>query len=164
MSANSGSEKRSAKTPMHVRAAKASRVGKRVATKNAIGTQTTKKLIVKKNERIVEINLGGRTASVAQALGSKSQLAALLNVAASQPTRWISGEEMPNAENARALIDLDHVVARARLLWSNDEVVKSWLTGHNAFLGGARPVDVITIEGTGPVIDALDQELAGGFA
>ncbi len=110
-----------------------------------------------------EIVIGQRASAVAATLGSKAKLAALLSVAASQPTRWIDGAEKPNSENARAIVDLDYVIARAGLLW-NPPVISAWLTGHNAFLDGARPIDVLKTVGSTPVIEALDQELAGGYA
>lgn len=87
----------------------------------------------------------------------------MLEVSPSQPTRWIDGSERPNSENARVIVDLDHVVARAGLLWE-PTVIGSWLNGSNAFLDGARPIDVLKTIGSGPVIDALDQELAGAYA
>ena len=105
-----------------------------------------------------------RAKSAAEALGSRTRLADALGVSDSQPTRWIRGEDSPNAENARAIVDLEYVVARARLLWSDDETVNLWLNGRNAFLGGARPIDVIMTRGVSPVVDALDQEMAGTFA
>ncbi|MFS0852542.1 hypothetical protein [Microbacterium sp. 179-I 3D4 NHS] len=105
-----------------------------------------------------------RTELVAKALGSRAVLARTLGVSNSQPTRWISGQESPNSENTRAIVDLEHVVARARLLWADDDTVNSWLIGNNAYLDGARPIDVITTQGSGPVIDALDQAMAGAFA
>lgn len=105
-----------------------------------------------------------RARSAAEALGSRARLADALGVSDSQPTRWIRGEDSPNAENARAIVDLEYVVARARLLWSDDETVNLWLNGRNAFLGGARPIDVIMTRGVSPVVDALDQEMAGAFA
>lgn len=105
-----------------------------------------------------------RARSAAEALGSRTRLADALGVSDSQPTRWIRGEDSPNAENARAIVDLEYVVARARLLWSDDETVNLWLNGRNAFLGGARPIDVIMTRGVSPVVDALDQEMAGAFA
>ena len=105
-----------------------------------------------------------RARSAAEALGSRARLADALGVSDSQPTRWIRGEDSPNAENARAIVDLEFVVARARLLWSDDETVNLWLYGRNAFLGGARPIDVIMTRGVSPVVDALDQEMAGAFA
>lgn len=171
MSANTSNEKHGEK--LHVsKTARSALTGtyakkgntKVTTGKNIFKNSSKRAIKTRDGQKVAEINLGVRAASVAQALGSKSQLATLLKVTASQPTRWINGEETPNGENARALVDLDHVVARARLLWKDEGVVKSWLTGHNAFLGGARPIDVITLEGTGPVIDALDQEMAGGYA
>ena len=105
-----------------------------------------------------------RAKSAAEALGSRTRLADALGVSDSQPTRWIRGEDSPNAENARAIVDLEYVVARARLLWSDDKTVNLWLNGRNAFLGGARPIDVIMTRGVSPVVDALDQEMAGAFA
>lgn len=101
---------------------------------------------------------------VAKALGSRAELAKVLRVSPSQPTRWIKGQETPNSENTRAIVDLEHVVARARMLWADDDVVNTWLTSSNGFLDGARPVDVITTQGSSPVIDALDQVMSGAFA
>ena len=96
--------------------------------------------------------------------GRPARFADALGVPDSQCARWIRGEDSPNAENARAIVDLEYVVARARLLWSDDETVNLWLNGRNAFLGGARPIDVIMTRGVSPVVDALDQEMAGAFA
>lgn len=109
------------------------------------------------------VSIASRTAAVSDALGSKAKLATLLAVSASQPTRWIAGTESPNMENARAIVDLDHVIARAGLLWK-PSVVTAWLSGHNSFLEGARPIDVIKTQGAAPVIEALDQELSGAYA
>ena len=116
-----------------------------------------------KAKRVRTIQIGERADAVAIALGSKAQLASMLEVSPSQPTRWIDGSESPNSENARLIVDLDHVIARASLLWQ-PSVISSWLNGSNAFLGGARPIDVLRTTGSAPVIDALDQELAGGYA
>ena len=105
-----------------------------------------------------------RARSAAEELGGRARFADALGVPDSQCARWIRGEDSPNAENARAIVDLEYVVARARLLWSDDETVNLWLNGRNAFLGGARPIDVIMTRGVSPVVDALDQEMAGAFA
>lgn len=107
--------------------------------------------------------MASRAATVAGALGSRAKLASLLAVSTSQPTRWIDGTESPNLENARAIIDLDHVIARAGLLWK-PSVITLWLSGRNSFLEGARPIDVIKTQGAVPVIEALDQELSGAYA
>ncbi|WP_404473440.1 antitoxin Xre/MbcA/ParS toxin-binding domain-containing protein [Microbacterium aerolatum] len=139
---------------------------KSAVVKNSGGTVVAKagKTLASKAAKVTALNIQARTDAVAQALGSRAKLAQVLKVSASQPTRWISGDESPNSENTRAIVDLEHVVTRARLLWSDDETVSAWLNGRNAFLDGARPIDVIALEGSGPVIDALDQETAGVFA
>lgn len=131
-----------------VRAARKRSASGRQAAKAGVGDRT----------------LQQRVHDVALALGSRARLAGVLGVAASQPTRWIKGEETPNAANARAVVDLEHVVARTRLLWGDDETVRLWLDGRNAFLAGARPVDVVVTRGVAPVIEALDQEMAGAYA
>lgn len=114
--------------------------------------------------RGANLEIAMRADVVAKALGSRAKLANVLKVSASQPTRWIKGQEAPNSENTRAIVDLEHVVIRARLLWGDDDVVNAWLTGRNGFLDGARPIDVIATQGSGPAIDALDQATAGAFA
>lgn len=142
--------------------------GKIPAGKSIVGNPTTKAGIALKNAtgkpaKYVTIEIAHRAGAVAAALGSKAQLASMLEVSPSQPTRWIDGSESPNSENARVIVDLDHVIARAGLLWK-PSVIGAWLNGSNAFLDGARPIDVLRTTGSAPVIDALDQELAGGYA
>ncbi|WP_417374394.1 hypothetical protein [Glutamicibacter protophormiae] len=112
---------------------------------------------------IVANDLSLRVKTVATALGSNTNLASILAVSKSQPARWISGQGHPNPEKARIIVDLDHVIARASLVWV-PEVIPSWLHGHNSFLGGARPIDVLITQGVAPVLEALDQELVGAYA
>ncbi|MBM9468783.1 antitoxin Xre/MbcA/ParS toxin-binding domain-containing protein [Nakamurella leprariae] len=64
---------------------------------------------------------------------------------------------------APVLIDLEHVLARVRLVWA-EPAAATWMTSANAHLGGARPVDVLTLRGPGPVLEALDAETWGGAA
>jgi hypothetical protein len=127
------------------------------------GRRRAEDAAAKRSNYVVAIQIADRASAVAAALGSKAQLASMLEVSPSQPTRWIDGSERPNSENARMIVDLDHVIARAGLLWK-PSVIGSWLNGSNAFLDGARPIDVLRTTGSAPVIDALDQELAGGYA
>lgn len=81
----------------------------------------------------------------------------------SQPGRWSTGTEQPSPQRARELIDLDHVVARL-VAWLGTTMTLEWLTGSNAFLDGARPIDVLRIRGSAEVIDAIDAEMSGAFA
>jgi type II secretory pathway component PulL len=109
------------------------------------------------------IGVGDRAAAAAAVLGSRAELARVLSVPESRLRRWITGQATPSPEQARIIVDLDYVIALAGLLWA-PPVIYSWLVGRNAFLGGARPLDVLRMRGYAAVIDALDQELAGSYA
>lgn len=103
-----------------------------------------------------------RTDFVVQILGSNTQVAELLDVNRSQPSRWRSGAEQPSPKKARELIDLDHVLARAMLIWA-PEVAIDWLVGSNSYLDGARPLDVLRTRGTAEVLEALEAAASGAF-
>jgi uncharacterized protein (DUF2384 family) len=94
---------------------------------------------------------------------SRAQLAKLIGVSPSQTSRWASGEERPGPTAAPALIDLEHVYSRARLVWGGDSA-RIWMESANAFLGGARPLDVLLTEGAARVLQTLDAEMWGGAA
>ncbi len=57
----------------------------------------------------------------------------------------------------------DVAAVRARLLelWT-DPVIDVWLTSTNSHLDGARPIDVLALNGVDTVMDAIDVEVAGG--
>jgi uncharacterized protein (DUF2384 family) len=94
---------------------------------------------------------------------SRAQLAKLIGVSPSQTSRWASGEERPGPAAAPALIDLEHVYSRARLVWGGDSA-RIWMESANTFLGGARPLDVLLTEGAARVLQTLDAEMWGGAA
>ena len=104
-----------------------------------------------------------RTTFLIEALGSATAVAELLDVSRSQPGKWRSGAESPSPDASALLVDLDHVMARASLLWPA-EVAKRWLVGSEPFLGGARPIDVLRLRGSREVIDALDSVTSGAYA
>lgn len=104
-----------------------------------------------------------RTEFLIDAVGGVNELARTLGVAASQPSRWRSGKEVPSPSVAARLLDLDHVVALAAQTWHLD-VVRDWMTTGNGFLGGARPLDVLVQRGAPEVIDALKATLSGAYA
>ncbi|MGH2451982.1 MAG: antitoxin Xre/MbcA/ParS toxin-binding domain-containing protein [Candidatus Limnocylindria bacterium] len=95
-------------------------------------------------------------------LGS-NQVADLLGVSRSQPSRWRSGAEGPAAHNQRALLDLDYVITRLHQLWTPD-VAAIWLESPNAHLGGATPLDVLRQRGPTDVVQAIDAEAEGAYA
>jgi uncharacterized protein (DUF2384 family) len=90
-----------------------------------------------------------------------AQLAAVVGMNRSQPSRWMKGEERPGPIAAPILIDLEHVIARARLVWSA-AAAATWLVSANSCLDNARPIDVLQINGPAPVLEALDAETWGG--
>ena len=101
-----------------------------------------------------------RVRYLADILGG-AQLAAVVGVNRSQPSRWMKGEERPGPTAAPMLIDLEHVIARARLIWG-ESAAATWLVSANSYLDGARPIDVLQISGPAPVLEALDAETWGG--
>ncbi len=104
-----------------------------------------------------------RTELVIHAVGTVEGVADLLGVSKSQPSRWRQGKERPNVATRRLLLDLEHVMARAHLLFT-PEVAWDWLTGSNAYLEGARPIDVLRMRGASEVIDALDAATQDAFS
>lgn len=104
-----------------------------------------------------------RTEFLISAVGSGTALADVLGVARSQPTRWRKGQESPSPQTARELVDLDHVMARALMLFPQP-VAMDWLTSANSYLDGSRPIDVLRTRGSSEVIAALDATMSGAFA
>ena len=101
--------------------------------------------------------------SASRALGSQAKLAAWVGVGRSQATRWVDGATQPSADTVRAVTDLEFIVSRARLVW-DDSVIPDWLNGHNAFLEGATPLELIRHGRTSEVLDAITGDEAGVFA
>lgn len=104
-----------------------------------------------------------RTRWLSDVVGGGSRLAELLKVSPSQTSRWATGEERPSAHTAPLLIDLEHVLARVRLVWA-EPAATTWMASVNAHLAGARPIDVLTMRGVGPVLEALDAGAWGSAA
>lgn len=114
--------------------------------------------------KVAPASVPSRTEFLVLKMGGVTDLAEVLDVSKSQPSRWRTGAESPSPEKERALLDLDHVVARAELLWGDADVAHDWLFSSNAYLGGARPVDVVRLRGSAEVIEALDEAMAGAYA
>jgi hypothetical protein len=104
-----------------------------------------------------------RTEFVIDVAGGTRRAAELLGVAASQPSRWASGKSVPAVEQARLIVDLDHVFSHVLLVWAKD-VAMDWLHHPNVRLDGARPIDWIRYRGSAEVIAVLQEEAAGAFA
>lgn len=96
-------------------------------------------------------------------LGGARSAARIFQVAPSQPSRWASGQAVPDPANAQVLVDLDHVLATALQVWTPD-VARDWLVTANAHLDGARPIDYLRQHGSAAVVAALHAEAAGAYA
>lgn len=105
-----------------------------------------------------------RTEFVVRVAGSTRKAAALLDVDASQTSRWASGKTVPAPDQARMLVDIEHVLTHVMLVWADEEVAFDWLTTPNANLDGSKPLDWIRREGTSEVVKALRAEAAGAYA
>ena len=57
--------------------------------------------------------------------------------------------------------DIAAVRERLRELWT-DPAIDVWLTSTNSHLDGARPIDVLALNGVETVMDAVEVEVAGG--
>lgn len=93
----------------------------------------------------------------------RSNLADMIGVRPAHLTRWPAGYETPSPAVAVLLIDLDHIFARARLIWGAD-AAKTWITSANSFLGGATPAAVLRQYGCSRVLEALNAEKWGSSA
>lgn len=110
------------------------------------------------------IDVPGRLGYVVSVAGSKAKAARLLEVDPAQTTRWAAGTSEPAGNQAARLLDLEYVMAHARLLWATDELVNGWLETPNAHLEHARPIDYMRVNGTAEVVAALRAEIAGAYA
>jgi uncharacterized protein (DUF2384 family) len=57
--------------------------------------------------------------------------------------------------------EFEYVLARAQLVWGA-AAAATWLGSANSYLTGARPIDVLRLSGSAPVLEALDVEAWGG--
>jgi hypothetical protein len=134
------------------------------ATKKAAKTSaaTTRRAGVPTVEKSINWQPDVRASRVIRVLGNR-RAATLLGVAESQPSRWRRALEVPSSQVAPMLVDLDHIIARLQLVW-DEEVIGDWLEGTNSFLDGARPIDVLRVNGLVPVLEAIEAEASGAYA
>lgn len=109
----------------------------------ARSTQTFESLVATRVELLID------------ALGTATRVAECLGVTRPLLSKWRAGTVMPTPAQAKLLVDLDHVVARGSLIYV-PEIVNEWLFGHDSYLEGARPIDVLHLRGVADVLAALD--------
>jgi uncharacterized protein (DUF2384 family) len=88
--------------------------------------------------------------------------ARLLGVDPAQVSRWVASGPI-SAEMARRILDVHDVLTRTLRLFARD-VAARWLFGSEPLLGGARPIDVLALEGSAPVIRALNGIAQGAYS
>ena len=96
------------------------------------------------------------------ALGASST-ARMLGVDRAQVSRWTSSSEPVSAEMRRRIVDLHDILTRILRVYSRDAAAL-WLVGFEPLLGGARPMDLLVLEGAAPVIRAIDGIAQGVYA
>ena len=101
-------------------------------------------------------------ARVTEALGSNAA-ARLLGADRAQVSRWNAGIESIGSEMGRRIVDLHDVLTRILRVYGR-EAAALWLVGSEPLLGGARPIDVLVLEGAAPVIRAIDGIAEGAYA
>jgi len=89
-------------------------------------------------------------------------VARMLDVSPAMVTRWRAGKPI-SLPMARRILDLHDILTRAFQLFSPDTAAQ-WLVGNEPLLGGARPIDVLAIDGIVPVIEALSAIESGAYA
>jgi uncharacterized protein (DUF2384 family) len=101
-------------------------------------------------------------ARIVAALGTNAT-GRLLGADRAQVSRWGAGTEPVGSEMGRRIVDLHDILTRALRLY-NREAAALWLAGSEPLLGGARPIDVLALEGAAPVIRTLDAIAQGAYA
>jgi hypothetical protein len=101
-------------------------------------------------------------ARIVSALGTNAA-GRLLGADRAQISRWNGNREPISAEMGRRIVDLHDILTRALRIYS-PEAAALWLAGSEPLLGGARPIDVLVLEGAAPVIRAIDGISQGAYA
>jgi hypothetical protein len=101
-------------------------------------------------------------ARVVDALGTNAA-ARLLDADRAQVSRWGAGTEAVSSEMGRRIVDLHDVLTRI-LRVMNRDAAALWLVGSEPLLGGARPIDVLAMEGAAAVIRGIDGIAQGAHA
>jgi uncharacterized protein (DUF2384 family) len=100
-------------------------------------------------------------ARVIEALGTNAA-ARLLGADRAQVSRWSAGTESIGSEMGRRIVDLHDVLTRILRVYGR-EAAAMWLVGSEPLLGGARPIDILVLEGAAPVIRAIDGIAQGAY-
>lgn len=101
-------------------------------------------------------------ARIVTALGT-NRAGRLLDADRAQVSRWTAGTEQISAEMGRRIVDLHDILTRVLRIYT-PAAAALWLAGSEPLLGGARPIDVLALEGAVPVIRAIEGISQGAYA
>src|SRR5260370_37278157 len=101
-------------------------------------------------------------ARIVDALGNNTA-ARLLGADRAQVSRRGAGREPISGEMGRRIVDLHDILTRILRVYHR-EAAAMWLIGSEPLLGGARPIDVLVLEGAASVIRAIDGIAEGAYA
>jgi uncharacterized protein (DUF2384 family) len=90
-------------------------------------------------------------------------IARLLGVKPGAVTNWTMRRRSMTEESAQRIMDLHDVLMRALRVFQ-PRTAADWLVGNEPFLDHARPIDVLVLRGSGPLIEALKSIDSGGYA
>jgi uncharacterized protein (DUF2384 family) len=122
----------------------------------------TAKLVILRQSADALADVTPLLARVVEALGTNGA-ARMLGADRAQVSRWTAGTESIGSEMGRRVVDLHDVLTRILRVYGRDAAAM-WLVGSEPLLGGARPIDILVLEGAPPVIRAIDGISQGAFA
>jgi uncharacterized protein (DUF2384 family) len=122
----------------------------------------TAKVVVLRRTADTLADLTPLLARVIEALGTNAA-GRLLGADRAQVSRWNAGLESIGSEMGRRIVDLHDVLTRILRVYGR-EAAAMWLVGSEPLLGGARPIDILVLEGAAPVIRAIDGIAEGAYA
>jgi uncharacterized protein (DUF2384 family) len=122
----------------------------------------TAKVVILRQSADALADISPLLARVVEALGTNAA-ARMLGADRAQVSRWTAGTESIGSEMGRRVVDLHDVLTRILRVYGR-EAAAMWLVGSEPLLGGARPIDILVLEGAAPVIRAIDGISQGAYA
>jgi uncharacterized protein (DUF2384 family) len=83
-----------------------------------------------------------------------NNLARLIGVGSGTIANWRARRRTIGPDHVQRLLDLHDVMTRA-LQVMDPAVIPDWFEGNEPFLHYARPIDVLALQGSGPLVAAL---------
>jgi uncharacterized protein (DUF2384 family) len=121
----------------------------------------TAKVVILRQSADALADISPLLARVVEALGTNAA-ARMLGADRAQVSRWTARTESIGSEMGRRIVDLHDVLTRILRVYTR-EAAAMWLVGSEPLLGGARPIDILVLEGAAAVIRAIDGISQGAY-